>query len=291
MIAVVIAGAAVCHARTYDPHLLAQELRTLSSEIAQGEKSAVADSLPEAWTVESPEGSYPISTRPLRRLTGASGNDEDARAWLDQLAEQLDGYTASPSASPNAHRQLENILASREFSGLRPPTSWELFRERLNRAVGSFFKWLFSQIAAHPIGQQVLVWTIAAGAIGFLLFLLLRPLQAPGRIGMGESAIPPSRVWQEWARAAREAAANGNLREAIHAAYWCCVARLQDIGTLPSDAARTPREYLRLSRQQNASLIALTSKLERVWYAGRPATDEDVRNSFAELEDIGCRLD
>lgn len=287
-----LSTAAACRAETYDAHSLAVELRKLSGEIARDKKSSIERSLPDAWIVESKDGAYPISTRPLRRLAGASGNTDAARVWLDQLAEQLDAFEEAPSRSDAAaQRRLNEILATREFSGIRPPTPWELFRERVNRAIGDFFRWLFSLIAAHSIGGQVLAWIAAIAAIGFLLFLLFKPLRRPARLASEDHAAAATRGWEEWARTAREAAARGNLREAIHAAYWCGVARLQDTGALPADGAHTPREYLRLARQRNAGLISLTSTLERVWYAGRAATPEDLRESFAQLEAMGCRLD
>ena len=287
-----LSAAAACRAETYSPHSLAVELRKMRGEIAEGEKSSIERRLPEAWTVVSREGAYPISTRPLRRLAGPSGDDDAARAWLDQLAGQLDAFEKPASRSDTAAQQrLNELLARKEFSSIRPPTPWEIFRARVNRAISDFFRWLFSLIAAHPLGGQILAWVAAIAAIGFLLSLLFKPTREPARLDSEDHAAAAARGWEEWAQAAREAAANGKLREAIHAAYWCAVARLQDTGALPSDGAYTPREYLGLARQRNAALISLTSTLERVWYAGRAASPEDLRESFALLEAIGCRLD
>src|SRR5580704_14715386 len=116
-----------------------------------------------------------------------------------------------------------------------------------------------------------------------------------------QAAAVPSRSWQEWVFAAREAAGRGDFRMAIHCAYWGAIARLQELGTLDSDRAKTPREYLRAltkskrilpetlaSRHQ--ALSVLTSRLEKIWYGYQIATEADFRESLTQLETLGCHL-
>jgi hypothetical protein len=101
-------------------------------------------------------------------------------------------------------------------------------------------------------------------------------------------------TWQTWVVAAREAADRGDRRAAIRCAYWAAVVRLQDLRLLPQDLTRTPREYLGLIPRHDdtqPSLAALTSALERFWYAGRAANADDFRESVNHLEALGCRLD
>ena len=64
------------------------------------------------------------------------------------------------------------------------------------------------------------------------------------------------RGWQHWLREARAAAARGDYRAAIHAAYWAAIAHLEETKSLPEDRARTPRESLRLIRPESAELRA-----------------------------------
>jgi hypothetical protein len=116
-----------------------------------------------------------------------------------------------------------------------------------------------------------------------------------------DAAAVPLRSWQEWVFAAREAAGRGDYRMAIHCVYWAGIARLQDLGTLSPDRAKTPREYQRAltkaklilpetlaTRLQALSL--LTSRLEKIWYGYQIATEADFRDSLTQLENLGCHL-
>jgi hypothetical protein len=116
-----------------------------------------------------------------------------------------------------------------------------------------------------------------------------------------QAATVPSRSWQEWVFAAREAAGRGDYRMAIHCAYWAGIARLQDLGALAPDRAKTPREYLRALAKSKLvlpetaatrlqALSMLTSRLERIWYGYHIATETDFRDSLTQLETLGCRL-
>ena len=101
--------------------------------------------------------------------------------------------------------------------------------------------------------------------------------------------------------AAREAAGRGDYRLAIHCAYWAGIGRLQDIGALSPDRAKTPREYLRAlvrtklvepetfpARQK--ALSALTTRFEKIWYGYQIATEAEFRDSLTQLETLGCHL-
>ena len=98
-----------------------------------------------------------------------------------------------------------------------------------------------------------------------------------------------------------EAAGRGDYRGAIHCAYWAGIARLQDLGALAPDRAKTPREYLGAlgksktvqpesfaTREQALSL--LTVRLEKIWYGYHMATEADFRDSLNQLETLGCHL-
>jgi hypothetical protein len=111
-----------------------------------------------------------------------------------------------------------------------------------------------------------------------------------------------SRSWQEWIRAARESAARGDYREAIHSAYWAGITRLQDAGALPLDRAKTPREYLRAlsaprapeqesTEKYKEPLRKLTTNLELAWYANRKADSAEFSETLQHVEALGCRLD
>jgi hypothetical protein len=116
-----------------------------------------------------------------------------------------------------------------------------------------------------------------------------------------ESARIPARSWQQWVFASRAAADRHDYRSAIHCAYWAGITRLQEMGTIASDRAKTPREYLQSLAKSKLilpethttryeALSALTSRLETRWYGYQTATEADFHDSLAQLEILGCHL-
>ncbi len=269
----------------FDPGSLAAELHRLENG------PQIISSLPASWVVEASGRRYSISTAPLRKLSSA----EAQRTWLDQLARQLESFPAAPDTATSARTQLNRILARREFAPVRPPTLWERLSQRIIDWISGVIRSIVAYAKQHPTSGTILFWLAAAAAVGFLGFWLFRlwggkrrtPLPQPEQVTLGWT-------WQQWALAAREARDRGDMRTAIHCAYWAAVVRLQDIQLLPRDSTRTPREYLGLVPDHEISrvpLAALTSALERFWYAARPASPADLHESLANMESLGCRLD
>lgn len=279
------------------PGSLIAELRLLEQSVEDGGARTLSRNLPDFWAVEASGRRYSIPTAPLRSIasSNARSSDDQARRWLDNLAAELESYHEPSSAPQSARTQLNQILARREFAAVRPPTWWQLIEQRFLDWLVGIIRSIVSFAKAHPTGGTILFWLASAAAVAVLVFLLLRfwthRNQAP--LSQQEPA-PVSRTWQQWIHAAKVAADRGDLREAIHCAYWAAVIRLQDAQLLPADSTRTPREYLRLipaAADSLAPLAALTSALERFWYAAHPATADDLRQSFDHLEALGCRLD
>ncbi len=276
----------------------------LKRKPSTNEMAALRDTLPRHWTVSTPERIYLISSEPLRnQLTALSS--ERARVWVERLAAEIEGYSvAVPAGSSQARAELDRILARSEFAGVRPPSAWELFRQRIAAWVDRMLMKLFEGIGRHPIGGNILFWLLMIGGVVCIALWLFRLLASRDRF----NALPPSdsvvasRTWQEWIRAAREAANAGDFREAVHSAYWAAIARLEDAGIVPKDRTKTPREYLRLMAEpapgelaarpaHREPLAALTSRLERIWYANRGAGPDDFRESLHQVEALGCQLE
>jgi Domain of unknown function (DUF4129) len=268
-----------------DPGSLAAELHRLENG------PQIISSLPASWVVEASGRRYSISTAPLRKMPSA----EAQRTWLDQLARELESFPTVPDSTASARTQLDRILARREFAPVRPPTLWERLSQRIIDWIAGIIRSIVAYAKQHPTSGTILFWLAAAAAVGFLGFWLFRlwggkrrtPLPQPEQVTLGWT-------WQQWALAAREARDRGDMRTAIHCAYWAAVVRLQDIQLLPRDSTRTPREYLGLVPDHEISrapLAALTSALERFWYAARPASPADLHESLANMEALGCRLD
>lgn len=295
-------------AAAYDVASFVAELHRLNGVLDEkpsaNEMAALRDSLPRRWTVSTPEHTYAISSEPLRNQLTALSSDK-AQIWVDRLASELDLSAASlGQTSREAQAELQRILARPEFAAVRPPSAWELFRQRIAAWVGRMLMRLFGGIGRHPIGGEILFWFIIVACVGAVALWMFRFFASRDRM----DSLPPSqsvhasRTWQEWIRASREAAHRGDFREAVHSAYWAGIVRLEDTGAVPRDRTKTPREYLRLVTDPLAGelpsapsprepLAALTSRFERTWYANRGAGPEDFRESLRQLEALGCQLE
>lgn len=291
----------------YDRASFTAELRRISEILkkkpSKNEMAALRDSLPKRWTVSTPEGSFSISSEPLRnQLTSLSG--EKAQAWVNHLEQEVEFSGQPASGSSSAREELDHILARSEFGAVKPPSAWDLFRQRLAAWVERMLLRLLGGAAKHPIGGEILFWLLIVAAVGVVAMWVFRFFASRDR----GSALAPTmdvtaaRTWQEWIREAREAANRGDFREAVHSAYWAGIARLEDLGIVPKDRTKTPREYLQLAVEptdgpfvaapaHREPLTAMTKGLERIWYANRGAGLEDFRESLRHLEALGCPLE
>jgi hypothetical protein len=252
-------------------------------------------SWPQQWSVATSDGQYSISSQPLRALLGEE-RIPAARQWLDHMAAELESYSKpAAEAGSNARATLDIILARREFSGVHPPSAWDLFRDRVALWVMSLLERLLGVAAEHGAVGQALFWILVAAAVGLIAMWLIQiwrrtdPMLALPRVG----SILMSRDSMAWLVEARKAAAAGQWREAIHAAYWAGIARLQESRTLAEDRTRTPREYLRLmpaGQPASGPLRALTLGLERFWYAKQSAGAQDFEESLKHLETLGLEV-
>jgi hypothetical protein len=276
----------------------------LNKKPSSAEMTALRASLPESWTVSTADRAYTISSRPLRDELAAKSS-EKARVWVHHMIAEVEGFSSGNAIDVReARTELDNILARPDFGGIRPPTPWEVLRQRVAAWLQRQLVKLFGAIGRHPIGGEILFWIIVLGGIVGIAFAMIRFLAGRDNFNSlsREEAMITARLWQEWLRAAREAANRGDFREAVHSAYWAGIVKLQDIDALPRDRTKTPREYLSLITQEAAKefatatpvrepLAALTSRLELVWYAHRGAGPEDFRESLHQLEALGCHLE
>lgn len=302
------AAAPASTATSYDVSSFTAELHRLSASLNGKPSSqalaAMRKSLPAQWNVATPDHSYSISTTFLSNKL-LQGQADQAQDWLDHLADEVASYSAPQhSSAANARTELDHILAEEDFSSVRPPTPWELLRQRIVDWIERMLLKLFSGMQRYPIGGQILFWLVIVAGVSFIAFWLFRFVTRFDRLNTLAPArfVVPSRTWQEWLRLAREAADRGNSREAVHAAYWAGIFRLQETGALPKDRSKTPREYLRLATQPSPygiapnpayrePLAALTTRLERIWYANRTPGPNDFRDSLLQLEALGCPLE
>jgi hypothetical protein len=300
------------------PATFAAELRQLderlgSKSISSEQIAAVRASIPSSWEVDSVERHYSISSQPLVSMLRIAQSTpkirseqiEAARAWLSNLSQQVEAYSAkSVGENVSARSKAGEILSRREFAGVGAADPRAMLQRRINEWLARLFTWLFDRIGRHPIATETFFWLIVAGVVAWLAMMLFRYWMRGAKFESIEKigAVAYRRPWQEWIGAARAAAARGDFREAIHSTYWAGIVRLETIGALAPDPARTPRESLRVladppanegtgaNAQQRESLAALTVSLERVWYGHRAAGADDFQDCLRRAEELGCRV-
>jgi hypothetical protein len=284
-----------------------QRLSKILSKKPSGEEMGrLRDALPAYWMVRTQDGSYTISSEYLKGQL-LSEKSDDAKWWVDHVIGEARGYSEAllraKKTTGDAHRELDKILGGSEFAAVHPPSAWDLFRQRLSAWMLRMLGKLFGGMARYPMGGEILFWLIVVAGVGFIALRVFRFLASRERMEAmpGSEIVNASRMWQEWIRMAREAAARNDFRDAVHAAYWAGIARLEDAGVVPKDRTKTPREYLRLVTSAPGELAAppmyreplteLTKRLERIWYANRGAGPEDYQQALRQLEAMGCQLE
>jgi uncharacterized protein DUF4129 len=301
----------------YNPVSFTQELQRLKSGLDAAGKSAETlrayrEALPKAWPVNTGGHRFEVPTDALvSRLERAEKQPaarqkqlDQARAYLDSLAQETDSISAqSPSSTEAARPKLNAILARSEYKHERRESWYERIRNRIEDILSEALDRIFGKIGGEKSLGYALLWMGVAGAAILIAYWVFRnwfrsAKAAELALGMVST---PSLSWQEWIFGAREAAGRGDYRMAVHCAYWAGIARLQDVGALAPDRAKTPREYLRALAKsklvppegiaaRNQALGDLTARLEKTWYGYHAATEADFRDSLARLEALGCRL-
>ena len=301
----------------YNSQSFMQELNRLRTGLESARRStetlrSYRESLPKAWSVEAGGRHYDVPTDLLvSRLVKAEKQPELRGQQIDQAREYLDALAAEtgslsgqpPPRSDSARAKLDAILARPEYAHTRRESWWEELRARINEILYSALVRILGRVGGQASLGYVLLWIgICAAAVLIAYWIFRRWFRTARGVEMALQAVAvPLRSWQEWVFAAREAAGRADYRMAIHCAYWAGIARLQDLGALAPDRAKTPREYLRaltkaklvvpetLATRQQA-LYLLTSRLEKIWYGYQIATEADFHDSLTQLEILGCHL-
>jgi hypothetical protein len=301
----------------FDTVSFARELGRLKSGLETARKSSASlhafrDSLPEAWTVKDGAQQYEVPTSPFTSRLAQTETDpavrelqlNQARDFLDALAAEITSASdLQPAETSSAKATLARILARPEYANRRQQSWWDRFRERINEMIYAALLRLLSRIGGQKSMGEVLLWLgVCAAAVLIAYWIFRRWFRTARMEEMAlQSAAVPVRSWQQWVFASRAAAAQGDFRMAIHCAYWAGIARLEELGALPADRAKTPREYLRtltkskllVSETQATryqALSMLTSRLEKIWYGYHIASETDFLDSLAQLEVLGCQL-
>lgn len=274
-------------AATDKPSLVSSEITDILSE------------LPPTCKVTIEDREFDIPTRWLREDLLNYGKHPDASLLktdhkkLQGLRADLDGYL-NPNPDNSASRaQLANILSRREFGSVHGPSWMDRLKQRLILYIFSLLKRVFRSSAIPTVGSYF-IYTLVGLAVLALAFWVYRSIRRDAQMEhiVPETMVVSAKEWAIWMAESREAANQGNWRDAIHLAYWAGISFLEAQGTWRPDRARTPREYLRLmpqSSERYSTLTALTRNFEVVWYGNREADSQAFSQTLQELEKLGCR--
>lgn len=260
-------------------------------------------SLPENLTVSAGEARYTVDmswlATPLTLVEKNHGANRDLIARTRQqiqihreAAHALATLSATPDLSQSRNR-LNAILSAREFRGQHGPSWMDVLKAHVWSWIERQLERIFGGVGRARSVRDIVAWSVIILACLLLLFWTGRFLLRAGpRSFMDLSgATPVNRDWHRWLRDARDAAARGDYRAAIHAGYWAAIVRMEETKALPADRSRTPRESLRLIQKESADyapMLQLTRRFELVWYGYRSATDADWSDAVHQLEMLGC---
>ena len=216
-----------------------------------------------------------------------------AQRDLTRLSQQTD----APAATPGQLGLLDEILARSEF---QPPLGSALLQEYLDAIrtwAWSWIDWLLKPLRdllsdhsdtiapAIVFGAIAVSLVIVIGGIWLIFRLSHGSMASDGALaGFSETGRP--RAADELARA-REHAASGDPRRAIHHLYLAILLRLDERDHLAFDGALTNRELLpRLTAAPELSepFAALVTEFDRRWY-GQTACTADEYTAFRVLAD------
>lgn len=293
---------ALTHAQYVD---LLQSYENQIHQLASAPQNAPAlrDSIQTSLTVQSSRGNVEVNAEFIREelnryLTVEPKAKSQVLSALSErlraMREEADSYEQPSRADEATRKRLEQILATREFNRVRGPSSLELLKERIGAWILKQLRKISPTVPDLQSAGHIFVWTmiaLASAVVGVWLYRLSRDSMAGGKREI-LPFLPSSRSWHEWLSQAREHAALGQWRDAIHLGFWAAVSRLESEGVWPPDRARTPREYLRAIPSSSPSqepFSALTGKFEASWYGARPTTETDFAQFVANLERLGCR--
>ena len=212
---------------------------------------------------------------------------KEAKLRLESDVAQSNALIAPGASHTQERAVLQQLLSEREFRGLKQTSVRDSVLEKFGNWLNHLFESAANLKARSAWVGRALVWGFILGVCVALVYSLLR-LERRWRIQLTQESDRPApgaasaRDWQLWLEDARNAAAAGLWREAIHFVYWAAISRLESRRLWPADRARTPREYLALVAPEDPrkpGLSQLTSTFERFWYGGRAAGESDYRNA------------
>ena len=191
-----------------------------------------------------------------------------------------------PEQDPQAVRDLaDRILGDARYD--RPPRP---LAERVLDWIGERLGDLFGTLVGGG-GGTVIAWLVLLGAIGGVVYLLVRygrvSLPSVVRDDASRVMVELTRSPDEWRAAAADHEAAGRWAEGLRCRHRALVAALVRQGVVADQAGRTAREHGRdVATHLPAAAPAMgeaTDLFEAAWYGGRPTGPDEARR-FEALE-------
>jgi hypothetical protein len=189
---------------------------------------------------------------------------------------------------------LTSVLAQPEFQHSAATVLMDRLRQVITRRLAELWDRLGGPGVGSRSAATAFAWVVGLLGLAALTWWLVKSL-AEGSAGHVLGLSPPAatrrRSSRAWAREALLAHRAGDPREAARCAYRATLARLEEDGEWRQDAARTPREYLRLlpaAHRHQPAVADLTARFERAWYGADAGSPADTRAMLARLEELGC---
>jgi hypothetical protein len=307
VLVILILASGFLYSATQLPCASAAQLRALLVQLGQrsGQPDVsfaeLADTVPPQCDFSDGGHTFHLSNFELRRELRDLGAKPEARAarlklFQDDVRQRLNGLDAyARTVDPTAQPKLQAIMRQREFRQVGRQDATELLKEWAYRLLAKLLSRIFKDPSRVLLSSKILAWTLGILVAVFILWKLYcwamreRPPEAVREV---IPFAPSAKGWRDWLREARAAVERGELREAVHAAYWAAISHLETSGAWRPDRARTPREYLRLMKQSDPArplLADITRDFEVVWYGNRPPALPEWESFLDKVERIGCR--
>jgi hypothetical protein len=263
------------------------------------EAAALRKQLPDSWLVTVEGQRFAVSTQPLRaaleRLIQDPGKagavSQEVSSRVGSLREEARVMSrVSGRDYSGARAKLDDILKLREFRQARGANDSETLWDRYLVSAWEWINKFLNRAGGHPKVADFLRWGIVL-VLGLVCLAWLFHTLTHIPYTQLPAPKPPNSAQplRDWGRQARDAAAQGEFREAIRIIYGSAVLLLGEGGAWHVDPARTHREYLRLLPADSAlrpHLAALTDCFEQVWYGRAQASAREYEAALAELESL-----
>lgn len=218
---------------------------------------------------------------------------------------------APPPASPRAAQiksHLAAILAGPEYQRGSPKDSFLVtIGKWIAEKMSNFFRWLsrlFPQTGPRGTGNWI-GWAILGLLLVGIAYLIAYAIR--GMAGRMRAWPAKKSEWRQplvelkeekeialaepdaWLDAARRYAAAGDLRRAYRYAFIAVLVRLDRVGAIRYDPARTNGEYLRSLRRRHdlfTLMKPLTYDFDAHWYGTLPIAQADYERCLAAYKQI-----